>query len=62
MNILNERDCLNALTGRIIKSAKFEELNDEVIILKTQDGLKFRIDSDRGRLDSWVNIKQVDNE
>ena len=63
----SEKDCLNALTGRVIKSARWENWLGEwegAIILETQDGLKFRIMGEgvTSSADAWVGIEQVENE
>jgi hypothetical protein len=63
---MNEQDCLNALTGRVIKSAKFKDESCEEIIIETQDGLTFEIEGGSGHFspcdDFWVSIEQVTSE
>lgn len=62
---MTDKDCLNALSGRIIQSIEFEDEGEQVIILTTHDGLTFKITSDFSSPDdtlggcSWVEISQV---
>tara|TARA_R110002012_G_scaffold105895_1_gene246994 strand:- start:209 stop:388 length:180 start_codon:yes stop_codon:yes gene_type:complete len=53
---LTESECLQALTGRIIKSINFVDPSESEIAIVTQDGLIFQIG---GCNDETIYIEQV---
>jgi len=59
--LTTEKECLCALSGRTIESIEFGTPEEEVIIIKTHDGLTFKIDSVDGCRDGrpWLTIDQV---
>lgn len=56
-----EKDCFNALEGRIIKKIGWEDPSEEAVIIETQDGLSFRFGSNLDAVCflSWVDVEQV---
>ena len=58
---MTEKDCLQALKGRIIKDIAFDESGEEYLRIETQDGLIFHAFgvSDSEFHEAYVQIEQI---
>ncbi len=60
MSRLSEQDCINAMSGRVIKDIGYMDDNEDTLVIRTHDGLAFEVQAHWAACGGWLKVVAID--